>query len=323
MFAKRQSQLESFAACIGYERLLPYSQSQFNRFTGENHPDSKLKQAAIRYDDSSVYWLPVWSLSSSQKTYVPLSLCFSQVPFDDERFGRWSSNGCAAGNCLEEAILQGLLELIERDAVAIWWYNRTVRQAFDLSRLNQGNLATLDQSLSLTHDYWVLDISTDIGVPAMVAIGVDKKTNGFILGMGCHLSPELAAQRALTELCQLIPIRDQNGAPFDFDAIEKAPYLYPAVDGSPSRIAQACHDKDIQKQVHFIVTVLTQLNMDTLVLNYSRAHVPLHTAKVFVPGLCHIWPQLGNQRLYQTPVKQGLRTRMLNEQQINPLPLYI
>ena len=34
------------------------------------------------------------------------------------------SNGCAAGNTREEAIVPGFLELVERDAYAIWWYNR-------------------------------------------------------------------------------------------------------------------------------------------------------------------------------------------------------
>jgi hypothetical protein len=38
---------------------------------------------------------------------------------------RWGcSNGNAAGNTLEEAILQGFFELVERDAMALWWYNR-------------------------------------------------------------------------------------------------------------------------------------------------------------------------------------------------------
>lgn len=320
---KCQSQLETFAVCIGYDELLPYSPSQFEKFADANHSDSKLKQAAMAYDDSPVHWLPVWSLNTSQKIYVPLSLCFSQIPFNDERFGRWSSNGCAAGNRLEEAILQGLLELIERDAVAIWWYNRSVRNAFDLSRLEQDNLEKLDASLALTHHYWVLDITTDIGVPAMVAIGIDKVSGGYILGMGCHINPELAAQRALTELCQLIPIRDQNGAPFDFDAIEKGDYLYPENELCVSDIEQICHDKDIRQQINHVVRALAQLNLDTMVLNYSRAHVPLATAKVFVPGLCHIWPQLGNPRLYQTPVRLGLISQALTEQQLNPLPLYI
>ena len=35
------------------------------------------------------------------------------------------SNGNAAGSSPEDAVVQGFLELVERDAVALWWYNRT------------------------------------------------------------------------------------------------------------------------------------------------------------------------------------------------------
>ena len=42
------------------------------------------------------------------------------------------SNGCAAGNTLAEAIVQGFLELVERDSYAIWWYNRLQREQLDL-----------------------------------------------------------------------------------------------------------------------------------------------------------------------------------------------
>jgi ribosomal protein S12 methylthiotransferase accessory factor len=168
-----------------------------------------------------------------------------------------------------------------------------------------------------------LDITTDIGIPAMVAIGKHKQNSGYIMGMGCHLKPELAAQRALTELCQLIPIRDQNGAPFDFDAIVSGAHLYPATEDNPTISYDHCQDKDIKGQVEHIVKALQQLDFDTLVLNYSRAHIPLKTAKVFVPGLAHIWPQLDNQRLYQTPVKLGLLTQVNDEHSINPQALYI
>ena len=53
---------------------------------------------------------------------------FSEAPLDrGGRYCRPSSNGSAAGNRLEEAILQGLFEAVERDAVAIWWYSRLPR----------------------------------------------------------------------------------------------------------------------------------------------------------------------------------------------------
>ena len=309
-----------------FQALVPYSQEQYRKFNLSSHPDSKLKQAAKPYIDQELRWLPTWSLTQSEQVYVPLSQCFSNIPFNDDEFGRWHSNGCAAGNTLEEAILQALFELIERDATAIWWYNRLSCAIFDLARINPDNLAKLDACLSPDeengHDYWVLDITSDLGVPVMGAIGQDKRTGGLVMGFGCHLIPEMAAQRALTELCQLIPIRDQNAAPFDFDEIVKSNYLFGTDSIAPMPYVIE-PSSDIKEDIFAIVERLKSMAMEVLVLNYSRAHIPLNTAKVFVPGLCHIWPQFANERLYQAPVRMGCLEEANNEESINPQDLYI
>jgi Uncharacterized conserved protein len=81
------------------------------------------------------------------------------------------SNGCAAGNTLEEAIVQGFLELVERDAYAIWWYNRLQRPAVDLSQFNDYYVRDLQAQLA-DHGrrLWLLDVTSDLGVPTYVAI---------------------------------------------------------------------------------------------------------------------------------------------------------
>ncbi|WDE01604.1 YcaO-like family protein [Thalassomonas actiniarum] len=320
LLLSRQSQLSQRS--YGPGQLVPYSELQYRYFADESHPDFSLKQAATPYLDSEIHWLPAWSLSQREQVYLPLTACFANLPFDDEQFGRWHSNGCAAGNTLEEAVLQGLFELIERDASAIWWYNQTKGAQFDLDKIPASNLQKLQDTLSVSHKFWVLDITTDIGVPVMVAIGQDLKTKGYSLGLGCHLQPELAAQRALTELCQLIPIRDQNGAPFDFDAIAEGEYLHPDINRAaiPAFI-QPCGD--IKEDIENMVARLHALGYETLVVDYSRPHLPIKTAKVFVPGLCHIWPQLANVRLYQLPVQLGWLQQVKTETTINPQALYI
>lgn len=305
-----------------FQQLVPYTEDQYQKFTDVNHSDSKLKQAAQPYQGEAVHWLPTWSLSHDELVYVPLTSCFANVPFDDDRFARWHSNGAAAGNTLEEAILQALFELIERDATALWWYNRIERPGFDLARLDPDYLAPIDKTLSVDHDYWLLDLSHDIGVPVIAAVGKNKNTGGISFGFGCHLQKELAGQRALTELCQLLPIRNQNEAPFDFDAIEMGPYLFPT-EGveAPDNLLSA--SGNIKQDVETIVQRLKSLNFETLVLNYSREPLPVKTAKVFVPGLCHIWPQLANERLYHAPVQLGWLAQANTEHSINPQALYI
>ncbi|WP_125779311.1 YcaO-like family protein [Pseudoalteromonas rubra] len=310
------------ARSYDFEQLLPYSEQQYARFSDPADSESQRKQAALPYTEEAVNWTTLWSLTRDEKVYVPTVCCFANTPFEEDRFGKWHSNGCAAGNNLEEAILQALFELLERDATAIWWYNRLPRPQFELSGLDPDYLAPLHETITAEHEYWVLDLTVDTGVPVMAAIGRNKTTQGYVFGFGCHLKPEMAAQRALTELCQLIPIRDQNGAPFDFDAITDDRFLLPDVQ-APRGSYKLTQSGDLKDDILAIVEHLHSLDMETLALDYSRSPIPLSTAKVFVPGLCHIWPQLGNPRLYQTPVKLGWLDEALTEQTINQQGLYI
>ena len=82
-----------------------------------------------------------------------------------------TSNGCAAGNTLEEAIIQGFLELVERDAYAIWWYNRLQRAEVDLDKLGDSYIRDLRAHFAaLGHGLWVLDVTSDLSIPVVIAV---------------------------------------------------------------------------------------------------------------------------------------------------------
>ncbi|MCL1123959.1 YcaO-like family protein [Shewanella surugensis] len=322
-----------------FQTLAPFSESQYSSFLLSKNAHQQDEHAVKPYDGRAIHWLPSWSLTQEKWVYFPMSLGVSQLPFDDTQFGQWHSNGCAAGNMVEEAILQGLFELIERDAVAIWWYNRLHRAEFDLSRLDESRLAKISATLSPNHaheiennrdgkddetgyEFWVLDLTHDLGVPVMAAIGKHSATAKFIMGFGCHLVSEVAAERALTELCQLQLIADRHSAPFDFNAIIDGDHLYPQSKVKPS--PDRCEPQSALKQaIKMLVCRLDTLGFEVCVFNYSQAAIPLKTVKILVPGLCHIWPQLANERLYQLPVSLGWLDEALDENTINPHWLYI
>lgn len=334
--------------------LHPFSESQYDAFEQKQHTKVEKEHSVNRYKGQAIHWLPSWSLTHNEWVYFPMSLGASQLPFDDMQYGRWHSNGCAAGNTVEEAILQGLFELIERDAVAIWWYNRLVCPEFDLSRIDQARFNKLKMTLSSStdnsegrdnidnqditnqqareagYDFWVLDLTHDLGVPVMAAIGKHVLTGQFILGFGCHLQPEIAAERALTELCQLQLIANRHSAPFDFNAIIDGEYLYPErqpqvnqhkLSAPYSMIVQS--NQTLDRIIETLVSRFKTLGFEISVYNYSHGEIMLKTVKVMVPGLCHIWPQLGNQRLYQLPVALKYRQQALDETSINQHWLYI
>src|SRR5262249_34115765 len=79
-----------------------------------------------------VDWVPLWSLTRSCTRLVPAAYCFYGHPDLRHMFCSSDSNGCAAGGTFTEAVAHGLLELIERDAVAIWWYNSVARPSLDV-----------------------------------------------------------------------------------------------------------------------------------------------------------------------------------------------
>ena len=118
---------------------------------------------------AEIEWSPVWSLRDQRFKYLPTSLLyfFYQGPGQINA----DSNGCAAGNTLAEAIVQGFLELVERDAYAIWWYNRLQRPQVDLGQFDDSYIRDLQAQLAETgRRLWVLDITSDLGIPSFVAI---------------------------------------------------------------------------------------------------------------------------------------------------------
>jgi ribosomal protein S12 methylthiotransferase accessory factor len=113
-----------------------------------------------------------------------------------------------AGNTLEEAILQGFMELVERDSVALWWYNRLKKPRVDLGHFDEPYFQALEDYYQTLHrELWVLDITSDLNIPTFAAITrrIDREVEDIILGYGAHFDPKLAVSRALTEVNQILP----------------------------------------------------------------------------------------------------------------------
>ena len=118
-------------AAIPLDQVLCFSQEQYR---GRNEWNRSLSApyhlVPNPFDpEAEIEWTPVWSLSSQEQRLLPSAYCYYGHPDIHRFFCTSDANGCASGNTIEEAILQGFLELVERDALAIWWYNRLRRPA--------------------------------------------------------------------------------------------------------------------------------------------------------------------------------------------------
>jgi oxazoline/thiazoline synthase len=283
--------------------------------------------------DVAIDWAPVWSLTHERRRLVPASGCYYGHPeAPDPGFMHADSNGCAAGGTLEEAVLQGLLELVERDAVAIWWFNRLRRPAVDLDGADDEYVQRWRARLTaLGYRAWALDVTNDLELPVVAAIA-ESPSGELVYGFGAHVERRLALIRALTEVNQslpraqlpvtrsaLSPDRDRWRAEARAAA---EPWLTPAdapaVSAGPDP-GPACDVGALTRQA---IAAVERRGLEVLVLDQSRPDVELAVVRTIVPGLRHFWRRLGPGRLYDVPVAMGLLDRATAEEDVNPWDIY-
>jgi bacteriocin biosynthesis cyclodehydratase domain-containing protein len=277
-------------------------------------------------------WSPVWSLRDERFKYLPTSLLyFFYTGGSDAGRIHADSNGCAAGNTLEEAIVQGFLELVERDSYAIWWYNRLQRAKVDLSQFDDSYVRDLQTQLAETgRRLSVLDITSDLGIPSYVALShaVENLTDFVEYGSGSHFDARIALLRALTELNQFLSIglmggrnaqisSDDGSGPF---RLRDHPYLTPSGDTAVQPDFGLKFGRlDKREQVMACVDIAKREGLDFLVLDQTRPDIEVPVVRVIVPGLRHFYRRLAPGRLYDVPIKLGLRSRPVPEDELNPI----
>jgi oxazoline/thiazoline synthase len=318
------------AEAVAPPSLLNFSASQYAERDGAA-ADHRHTAPLPFSDDMVIDWVPSWSLTAGARRYLPARQAFNQMPPSPEPgVCAFDPNGHAAGNCREEAILQGFLELVERDAVGIWWYNRLRRPAVQMESAGDGpaggDLARVCAHYrSLGWSLRALDLTTDLAIPVVAAIAHHEASGRLFAGFGCHLDPTLALQRAVTEAHQVFEPDPHKQALWTLDAFEDPRLLFPRADAAPRRPAELPgHDAaTLDAAVRFCVALAAAAGLETIVLDYTRPDLVLSTVKVVVPGLRHFWRRLGPGRLYDVPVALGELERPLRETELNPLPLMV
>ncbi|MCA1992314.1 MAG: TOMM precursor leader peptide-binding protein [Coleofasciculus sp. S288] len=318
---------------------LHFSETQYQNRETLNQQYSNIDWIPEPFDETKeIEWTPVWSLTQQTFKYLPTALCYYNYPLPpDHLFGLANSNGSAAGNTLEEAILQGFMELVERDSVGIWWYNRIHRPAVDLASFDDPYLVELQAYYrTQQREFWVLDLTADLGIPVFAAVSrrIDGGAEEILLGYGAHFDPKIALLRAVTEMNQPLTRLDQHNRGtgnteglinrwLTTATIQNQPYLVPDRRATPKAyIDYPQHwSDDLRDDVLVGVNIAKQHGLETLVLEQTRPDIGLKVVKVIVPGLRHFWPRFGLGRLYDVPVKMGWLPTPLAEEQMNPIPM--
>lgn len=314
--------------------LMGYSESQYasrNMWNSRGYETYFVPEPYA--SDTAVQWTKTRSLISHKEIYVPTGLCYLNFDGHGKRFFRACSNGCAAGETIEDATVRAFLELVERDSASIWWYNKIPRPALDLKSF-QNEFVDLAQEWvgRLARELWVLDITSDFGIPTLIAISrsVSGKEERIVFGLGCDFDVIVALQKSLTELLQmltgiehlwntkraLIPHYIENW--LRTELIQTQPYLAPAMGRLMKKCDfRSCDIRTSGNPLSFALSTLKSFQMDALFINLTRPELGVPVVRLFIPGLCHFWPRFRHKRLYTVPHKMGWQSHTTLEEELN------
>ncbi|MFJ8760905.1 TOMM precursor leader peptide-binding protein [Streptomyces cyaneofuscatus] len=158
--------------------------------------------------DRAIPWVWGHSLRDDRPVLVPARLAHYSAGVDADNFVFECSNGCATGGSPEEAILFGLLELVERDAFLLAWYGRARLTAIDLTTATTPAVRSmLDRAALHGYDVHAFDTRMDLAVPVVTALAVRRDgghgTLSFSAAAG--FDPADTVEAALSEVLTYIP----------------------------------------------------------------------------------------------------------------------
>jgi ribosomal protein S12 methylthiotransferase accessory factor len=160
-------------------------------------------------------WVWAYSFRRACSVLVPEQLAYYGSPksaASGPRFVSETSNGCAIGGSIEEAVLHGLFEVIERDAFLANWYAGRPVPRVDTSAIEDELIrALLSRCRAHEFEVEVLDLRAGLPTPVFAVSLMNRTRNdqpALALAAGAHLDPLRALQGALVEGISALANRD-------------------------------------------------------------------------------------------------------------------
>jgi ribosomal protein S12 methylthiotransferase accessory factor len=311
-------------------------------------------------DEAALGWVPARSLGTSHEVLVPalaVSLAYQVRSPEEYLFGP-SSNGLAAGSTLVAAIVSGALEVIERDAFLIAWFNQLPCAAADPSTHPDAAFRRLYHAyrrrgvaLSLHR------LPSDHPVHVFLALAIDAAAAdgpAAVVGLGADLDAARAAMKAALEVGQVRPalrlrlrepetrsrLEELVAEPHAVSTLQDHDLLYASnalLDAfsflranplSPFEWPDPGESAAEIEELACIVEFLRSAGHDILYVNVSSpdmAALGLHTVRVLIPGFQPIdfgWNErrLGGDRMFDIPYRLGVTAAPTTPALLNPLP---
>ncbi|MFC4031059.1 TOMM precursor leader peptide-binding protein [Streptomyces polygonati] len=301
-------------------------------------------------------WVWGYSLRDRRPLLVPEIVAYYHAPGGlANRFVQESSNGCASGGSLAEAVYFGLMEVIERDAFLLAWYGRAPLSEIDASGSRRPETrAMIDRLAMYGYRARFFDTRVSFAVPVVTAVAerLDGGLGRLCFGAGAGLDPEAALAAGLCEIAtdavnlRRRTVRDEprlRALAADFRRVQVL-HDHPLLYGLPEMarhadfllrrdrtprvpLAALARDTiapgaDSWDDVTACVNEVARAGFDVVVVDQTapeQRELGLHTAGVIVPGLLPIDFGWARQRAPAMPrTLRALREGGLRAEDLTP-----
>jgi ribosomal protein S12 methylthiotransferase accessory factor len=261
---------------------------------------------------AAIAWLRVEDAFAGEARYVPADFAFigRRQPGDEAAVAIGDSNGCAAGEDADAARLAAVLELVERDATARWWYGRRRRRTIDPAEI-EGVVALTAWLAQRSRRAWLFDITTDLDVPVIAAVSAEPDGRDVALGFAAKLDVKAASVAALTEMLQmeisLLAASALGGAAPSWAcwraAVDMATPPLDAALGLPPQPLEASHPaarpvpSGQSAQLTAVLQACARADVDLWFADMTRPFIGVRVFRALSTKLCHYKPRFARPRL--------------------------
>ncbi|WP_406504007.1 TOMM precursor leader peptide-binding protein [Streptomyces sp. NBC_00212] len=338
----RSSRLRTASyAQLGEEAVAP---GAFGLFSAEQYASPGFPFAPFT-EDTRVRWVRATRWADGAPCWVPASQVYLYYRRTKEEapIAASISTGLAAGPTFADAVLGGLSEIVERDALAISWLHRLPPRPVPEEVVAASSQVSYHLSGASGWRVSFYDVSLDLTPPVVVAVMDHRGAGGPVLSFGaaCRRSPVRAVEKAFLEAAQgltyvrrLVKAYEGFDAASGFDQVDefnKHAILYtrhpelrpragflvhpsvPTPCDRPARPTPEDLPAAAGDDVDLIVKELASIGLHTYVVDLTTPdtrRLGVHVVRVLVPGLQHLsgahrFRLLGNPRLHTVVRKLG------------------
>ncbi len=235
-------------------------------------------------EEIPIQWTWATNINRNEEVLIPFSWFYAINEF----------NGPSAGNTYEEAINQGICEIIERHVCAVVSHDKIKAPAINLDSIKDPVCRDLlNKFTKLGIEVYLNDFSLDTGIPTVGAICMDPSTFPFsseiVFTAGTTPDPDKAVIRALTEIAQLAGDFDTkanyvaSGLPKPL-SMEEVDYLTnPGTEVDLNQMPDLSDD-NIKTEVERYLESLKKLDMEVYIVNTVHPKLQMSTIYTIIPG---------------------------------------